>query len=93
MDLRSAHYTNNTLIFLQQQSFIPSFIPKDANPPCVALPWPVEDFWLTLKKAFYNGRWEVTSILALKGRIKKAQQIPILMIFFNRVKVHLAVCA
>ena len=70
----------------------PSFIPKDANPPCVALLRPVE-IWPALKKAFYDGGWEATSILALKRRIKKAQQIPVPTILINTVKVQLAVCA
>ena len=70
----------------------PSFIPKDANPPFVAFCWLVE-FWPMLKKAFYNGGWEVTSIPGLKRRIKKAQQIPVPTILFNTVKVQLAVCA
>ena len=34
MDLASAHYAKDILVFLQQQSI--HFIPKDANPPCVA---------------------------------------------------------
>ena len=70
----------------------PSFIPKDANPPSVALLRPVE-IWPTLKKAFYDRGWEATSILAIKRRIKKAQQIPVPMILINTVKVQLAVCA
>ena len=70
----------------------PSFIPKDANPPCVALLQPVE-IWPTLKKAFYDGGWEATSILAIKRVIKKAQQIHVPTILINTVKVQLAVCA
>ena len=69
----------------------PSFIPKDANPPCVALLWPVE-FWPMLKKAFHDGGWKASSIPALKQRIKKAQQIPLPRILFNTVKVQLAIC-
>ncbi len=87
MDLASAHYTNNTLTFLQQQGFIP----KNANP-CVALLRPVEDFWPTFKKAFYDG-WEATSIPALKRRIKKAHKIPDPTILFKTIKVDLAICA
>ena len=70
----------------------PSFVPKNANPPCVALLRPLE-IWPTLKKAFYEGGWEVTTILALKRRIKKAQQIPVPTILINTVKVQQAVCA
>ena len=33
----------------------PSFLPKDAEPPCIALLRPVEDFWPMLKKVFYDG--------------------------------------
>ena len=61
----------------------PSFIPKDANPPCVALLQPVKDFWPPLKKAFYDGGWKATSLPALMQRIKRAQQIPIPTVLFN----------
>ncbi len=57
----------------------PSFIPKD--------------FWPTLKRAIYLRGWETTSILALKRKIKRAQQITVPTILFNTVKVHLAVCS
>ena len=49
MDLASAHYANDMLVLLQQQ--IVCFVPKDANPPCVTMLQPVEDFWAALKKA------------------------------------------
>ncbi len=48
MDLANAYYTNNMLTILQQQGFIP----KDANPQCVALLRPIEYFWPTLKRLF-----------------------------------------
>ena len=87
MYLASAHYANDTLTFLRQQSIC--FVPKNANPPCVASLRSVEDFWL--KKAFYNGGWEATSIPAQKQKIKKnALQIPLLTILFNTVKEQLA---
>ena len=52
--------TTRWLSFSNKASSL-SFIPKDANPLWVALLRPVE-FWPTLKKAFYNGGWEATSI-------------------------------
>ena len=89
MNLASAHCTNNMLIFFQQQGFIP----KDADPPYIALLRPVEGFWPTLKKAFHDGGWEATSIPALKRRIKRGRQISVPTILFNTVKLHLAVFA
>ena len=52
IDLESAHYANNTLTVLWQQGTC--FALKDANPSCVALLRPVEDFWPSLKKAIYT---------------------------------------
>ena len=92
MVLASAHYTNNTLTFLQQQGFFSKLHPQGCKPTmrCLA---PAGRNWPTLKKAFYDGGWEATSYLALKQRIKKAQQIPVPTILINTVKVQQAVCA
>ena len=78
---KCAHYANDALTFLLQQGIC--FVPKDANPPGVA--------WL--KKVFYDGGWEATSIPGQRKRIKeKARQITLLTILFNTVKERLAVC-
>ena len=93
IDLESAHYANNTLTVLWQQGTC--FALKDANPSCVALLRPVEDFWPALKKAIYDEGREATSIRALKRRNKeKAQQIPLprILCLFNMVNEQLAVC-
>ena len=49
---------NDTLAFLQQQI---KFVPKKANPPCVASLRPIKDFWAALKKAVYDKGREATS--------------------------------
>ncbi len=86
MDLESAHYANDTLTFPWQQGTC--FVLKVANSSCVALLWLVENFWPMLKNAIYYKGWEVTSIPALKQRIKeKVWQIPLptILCLFNMV--------
>ena len=72
--------SSNKVLFL-------SFIPKDTNTPCIAFIRLVE-FWPMLKKAFYNGGWEVTSMPGLKRRIKKAQQTPVRWSFSTQSKYN-----
>ena len=94
MDLASAHYANDTLAFLRQEGI--RFVPKHANPPCVASLRPVEDFWAALKKAVYDEGWEASSLPALKRRIKqKAREIPLptILHLFHTIKERLAQCA
>ena len=89
MDLECAHYANDNLTFLWQQSTC--FVLKDANSPLLR---PVKDFWHVLKKAIYDEGWEAT-IPSLKRRIEeKAWQIPLLTILclFITVKEQLALC-
>ena len=63
MDLASAHIANDTLGFLRQQI---KFVPKKANPHCIASLRPVKDFWVALKKAINDKGWEVMSFPSLK---------------------------
>ena len=84
---------NDTFAFLQQQI---KFVPKKANPTCIASLRPIEDSWAALKKAGYDKSCEVTSFPSLKGKIcKKAHKVslPIVMRLFNTIKERLTICA
>ena len=43
---------NDTLAFMQQRIKV---VPKKVNTPCIASLRPLEDFWVALKKAVYDG--------------------------------------
>ena len=84
---------NDTLAFLQQWI---KFVPKKANPPCVAFLRPIKDFWAALKKAVYDKSCEATSFPSFKGKIRRKAQkvsIPIVLRLFNTILERLAVCA
>ena len=84
---------NDTLAFLQQWI---KFVPKKANPPCVASLRLIEDFWAALKKAVYDKSCEATSYPSLKGKIcQKAHKVslPTVLRFFNTIKEKQTICA
>ena len=84
---------NDTLAFLQQWI---KFVPKKANPPCIASLRSMEDFWAALKKAVYDKSCEATSFPSLKGKIcKKALKVSLQMVLclFNTIKERLTICA
>ena len=83
MDLASAHHANDMLALLQQQSIC--FVPKDANPPCVASLWLVEDFWAALRMAVYDGGLEATPIWKIKEKARQSP-LPMILCLFNTVK-------
>ena len=83
---------NDTLAFLQQRI---KFVPKKANPPCIASLRPIKDFWVVLKKAVYNKGCESPSPY-LKGKIRqKAHKVSLSMVLrlFNTIKERLTICA
>ena len=82
---------NDTLAFLQQRI---KFVPKKANPPCVASLRPIKDFWAALKKAVYNKSCEAPSFPSLKGKIRqKAHKIFLSMVLrLNTIKERLTIC-
>ena len=86
MDLANAHFANDTLAFLRREGIW--FVPKDANPPCVASLRPIEDFCAALKKTVYDKGWEAASFNALKRRIKQKarKMLPGILCLFNRLK-------
>ena len=72
------------------------FVPKKANPPCVASLRPIKDFWAALKKAVYVKSCEAPSFPSLKGKIRqKALKVSLSMILrlFNTIKERLTICA
>ena len=84
---------NDTFAFLQQRI---KFVPKKANPTCIASLRPIEDSWAALKKAVYDKSCEATSFPSLKGKIcKKAHKVslPIVLRLFNTIKERLTICA
>ena len=84
---------NDTFAFLQQQI---KFVPKKANPTCIASLRPIEDSWAALKKAVYDKSCEATSFPSLKGKIcKKAHKVslPMVLRLFNTIKERLTICA
>ena len=77
---------NDTFAFLQQWI---KFVPKKANPTCVASLRPIEDSWAALKKAVYDKGWKATSFLTLKQRIRQKTRkvpLPIVLPLFNAIK-------
>ena len=82
-DLTSAHYANNILVLLQQQSIC--FVPKDADSPCCLAP-PGGRFLGCAQKGCLDGGWEVTPILALKQKNKqKAGEFPFQQFFASSI--------
>ena len=84
---------NDTLAFLQQRI---KFVPKKANPPCIASLRLIKDFWAALKKTIYYKSCEATSFPSLKGKIyQKAHKGSLLMVLclFNPIKERLTICA
>ena len=93
MDLAIALMANNTLASLQQQI---KFVPKEANPPCIAFFFLSKDYWAALKKAFYDKGWEAISFPILKQKIcQKVYKVPlpIILRIFTPIKERLAICA
>ena len=83
---------SDTLAFWQQWI---KFVPKKANPPCIASLRLIEDFWAALKKAVYDKSCEATSFPSFKGRIcQKAHKVSLLMVLrlFNTIKERLTIC-
>ena len=83
---------NDTFAFLQQRI---KFVPKKANPTCIASLRPIEDSWAALKKAVYNKSCEATSFPSFKGKIRqKAHKVslPMVLHFFNTIKEGLTIC-
>ena len=56
MDLASAHYTNNTVIFLQQQGFIPKLHPQGCKPIYPLALLQTVEFWAHAQKGFLQWR-------------------------------------
>ena len=84
---------NDTLVSLQQWI---KFVPKEANPSCLAFLRPIKDFWAALKMAVYDKGREVTSFPTLEQKIhKKTREVPLPMILhlFITIKETLAICA
>ena len=84
---------NDTLVFLRQWI---KFVPKEANPPCIASFWLIKDYWAALKKAFYDKGWEAISFPILKQKIlQKICKVPLPIILRNiaTIKKRLAICA
>ena len=65
MDMASAHFANDMLAVLQQQSIC--FIPKDADSQCRLAPAGGRFLGLA-QKGCCDGGWEVTPILALNRK-------------------------
>ena len=77
---------NDTFAFLQQRI---KFVPKKANPTCIASLTPIEDSWAALKKAVYDKSCEATSFPSLERKIRqKAHKVslPMVLRLFNIIK-------
>ncbi len=84
---------NDTFAFLQQQI---KFVPKKANPPCIASLRLIKDFWAALKMAVYDESCEATSFPSFKEKIfQKAHKVSVQMVLclFNTIKERLTICA
>ena len=66
-DLASAHYSKNTLSFLESENI--EIVPKVFNPAQVR---PMEDFWTEIKRIVYDGGWKAESLDQLRNRINYA---------------------
>ena len=84
---------NDTFAFLQQRI---KFVPKKANPTCIASLRPIEDSWAALKKAVYDKSCEATSFPSFKGKTcQEAHKasLPMVLRLFNTIKERLTICA
>ena len=69
-DLASAHYSKNTLSFLESENI--EIVPKVFNPANAPEVRPIEDFWTEIKRIVYDGGWEAEDLDQLRNRIDYA---------------------
>ena len=65
-DLASAHYSNATIAWMDENI---NFVAKSINPPNVPQARPIENFWGCLAQKVYEGGWEATTEQQLIRRI------------------------
>jgi hypothetical protein len=68
-DLASAHYTKDSLVWLEELKI--EYVPKKENSPNVPQMRPIENFWANLKMKVYSNNYRPKDVKCLVAKIRK----------------------
>jgi hypothetical protein len=67
--LASAHYAKDTLVRLEKLKI--ENVQREENPPNVPQVWPIENFWVNLKRKVYSNNYRSKDVKCLMAKIRK----------------------